>query len=64
METNDYHYLASDYVKFELPVTWSARLQEDGKQLLFVRAYGRYVKTGSFDFSNRYAVGGSIGVNF
>ncbi|UYQ94476.1 hypothetical protein MKQ68_05150 [Chitinophaga horti] len=64
LETNDYRYMASDYVKAELPVTWSTRLKESGKQTLFLKAYGRYVKTGSYDFNDRYTIGGSVGVNF
>ncbi|WP_295119722.1 DUF6850 family outer membrane beta-barrel protein [uncultured Chitinophaga sp.] len=64
LETNDYRYLASDYVKLELPVTWSSKIKEGGRQAIFVKACGRYWKTSSYEFNDRYTVGGSVGVNF
>ncbi|MBV7533078.1 DUF6850 family outer membrane beta-barrel protein [Chitinophaga sp. sic0106] len=64
LETNDYRYLASDFVRFELPLTYSLHIGKDNKRVLFVNAYGRYTKANSFDFNNRYTYGGSVGVNF
>lgn len=64
LETNDWRYLASDFVRVELPVTYSVRIGEDRQRVLFVNAFGRYTKASSFGFDNRYTFGGSVGLNF
>lgn len=64
LETNDWRYLTSDFVRVELPVTYSVRIGKEQQRVLFVNAFGRYTKAGSFDFDNRYTFGGSVGLNF
>lgn len=63
-ETNDYRYLASDFMRAELPVTYAFQIGKEKKNMMFVNAFARYTKAESFDFDHRFTYGATLGVNF
>jgi hypothetical protein len=64
LETNDYRYLASDFIRAELPVTFSFRIGKEKKNVMFVNGYARYTKAESSGFDHRVAYGAAVGANF
>lgn len=64
LETMDFRYLAADFVRAEVPVTFSTQIGKERPNTLFINAYARYTKAQSFDFDHRLTYGASVGVNF
>ncbi|GEP97642.1 DUF6850 family outer membrane beta-barrel protein [Chitinophaga cymbidii] len=64
LETNDYRYLASDFIRAELPVTFSFPIGKEKKNVMFVNGYAGYTKAEGFGFDHRVTYGAAVGANF
>lgn len=64
LEQNDFNHLSSDFISFEVPITYSQQFKEGGNSQFFIKAKGQYLTTNSFDYNKRHAVSISVGTFF
>ena len=64
LETSDFQYLTSDYLRLGASLTYSQQIKEDSKTHFFVKAAFDRVNTSDFEYTHRNQLSISAGCNF